>query len=254
MILPLALFIVIILDSMTRDTPDPVKLAINVGFFVALVIYNSDVATVGNWTYPNGDASLANVGFEIQFVKFALLSWITACALFAFRQIYIHAPKTFRKYILLSIFGLICIGPLGIIFALTVDIILPSSVSLVLLVGSIAFSLGISLKSNLAFVIPFRALRLTVITTDGGVPLFTHTWDGDTRMNDPILFSGMIQGISGILAESVAGGEVEEIKLSNAVLILQRAKNAKIACVLVSTKSLKILRGALDLFLQRFLA
>jgi hypothetical protein len=63
----------------------------------------------------------------------------------------------------------------------------------------------------------------------------------------------MIQGVSSILKESLAEGEMEEIKLTSAVLIVRRARDVKVACVLASTKGSKMLRGALDLFLQRFL-
>ncbi len=252
-IIPLALFIVVLFDSITRDATDPVKLSTTVGLSVALIIYNSDLATVVSAPFPNGDASLANVGLEIQAMKFALLGWIALVAILAFVKVAAHSPQRLRKYIYLSLFGILCIGPIGVVIVFTIETIIPGSFAVVLLGGSIAFTLGISLKSNLAFVLPFRALRLTVITTDGGVPLFTHTWAETSRMKDAILFSGMIQGVSGILKESVAEGEVEEIKLTNAVLILQRAKEANIACVLASTKTSKILRGALNQFLQRFL-
>ncbi len=252
-IIPLALFIVVLFDSITRDATDPTKLSITVGLSVALIIYNSDLSTVVSAPFPNGDASLANMGFEIQAIKFALLGWIALVAVLAFLKVAAHSPHHLRKYIYLSLFGILCIGPIGIVVVFTIEIIIPGSFAVILLGGSLALGLGISLKSNLAFVLPFRALRLTVITLDGGVPLFTHTWAVDSGMKDAILFSGMIQGVSGILKESVAEGEVEEIKLTNAVLILQRAKDANIACVLASTKTSKILRGALNLFLQRFL-
>ncbi|MBN2153323.1 MAG: hypothetical protein JW839_17855 [Candidatus Lokiarchaeota archaeon] len=251
-LIPLALFIVGFLDSITRDSTDPVKLAINVGLSVALLIYNSDLNTVGSLPFPNGDASLANTGVEIQAIKFALLSWLAIVAIFTYVRIYLHSPRQFRKYIMLSLFGLICIGPGGIFVTITVEYLVPGSIAIVLLVGSVAYALGIILKMNLAFVLPFRAIRLMVFTTDSGIPLFTHTWPGSALVED-VLFSGMIQGVSGILKESLSEGEMEEIKLTNAVLIVRRAKDVKIACVLASTKSSKILRGALDQFLQRFL-
>ncbi len=252
-IIPLALFIIILLDSMTRDSTDPVKLAITVGLSAALLIYNSDLTTVVPFYYSNGDASFMNAGVELQAVKFTLLIWIAIVAIFAFGRVATHSPKRFRKYIYLSLFGVMCIGPLGIMVVFTIDLVVPGAMAIVQLIGTITFALGISLKSNSAFVLPFRAITLTVLNTESGVPLFNHTWTGDVIMKDSILFSGIIQGISGILKESVSEGEVEEIKLSNAVLILQRAKDAKIACILASTKTSKLLRRALRLFLQRFL-
>ncbi len=249
----LALFVVILLDSFTRDTIDPLKLSINLILSVAFVIYGSNPATVVPFYYFNGDESLMNVGIELQVVKFALLIWIAIVGIFTFWKVAAHSPRRFRGYIYLSLFGVICIGPFSLVVLFTLDLIVPGTWALTELAGSFALALGISLKSNTGFVLPFRAIRLTVITTNGGIPLFTHTWDKTSKMIDDTLFSGMIQGISGILKESVAGGEVEEIKLSNAVLLLQRAKDAKIACVLASTKTSNILRGALNQFQQRFL-
>ncbi len=249
----LAFFIIGFVDSITRDSTDPIKLAITVGLSVALVIFNSDIETVGHSPFPNGDMSLMNIGVGIQAAKFSLIIWITVAAIVTYMRIFVNSPRQFRPYILISLFGLVCIGPAGLVVTLFVEGIVPGSLALVLTAGSIALALGVTLKTNLAFVLPFRALRLVVFTTDGGIPLFSHTWVDVTKSVNAILFSGMIQGVSAILKESMAEGEMEEIKLTNAVLIVRRAKDVKIACVLATTRSSKILRGALDLFLQRFL-
>jgi hypothetical protein len=69
---------------------------------------------------------------------------------------------------------------------------------------------------------------------------------------DENLFSGMIQGISAILQESVHRGSAKEILLDDAVMIFHRPPTTTIAFVLVSTKTSSTLRSSLEVFGQRF--
>ena len=55
-----------------------------------------------------------------------------------------------------------------------------------------------------------------------------------------------------ILNEAVKKGDVEEIKLNNAILILKKIKESPFVCVLITNKPLKLLMEALDAFAQKF--
>ncbi|HMF34889.1 MAG TPA: hypothetical protein VKK79_25940 [Candidatus Lokiarchaeia archaeon] len=54
------------------------------------------------------------------------------------------------------------------------------------------------------------------------VPLFRHTWNRQGDLADETLFSGMIQGITGILKESLKRGDVQEIHMADAIIIAYR--------------------------------
>ncbi len=55
-----------------------------------------------------------------------------------------------------------------------------------------------------------------------------------------------------MLKESLDQGNIEEIKLTKGVLILQRNQQSNIACILVATRSSRTLKEALIRFTERF--
>ncbi|TXT62493.1 MAG: hypothetical protein BAJALOKI1v1_920002 [Promethearchaeota archaeon] len=97
---------------------------------------------------------------------------------------------------------------------------------------------------------PFRAIRLTIIHTEGGIPLYNYNWS-DYEIGES-LFSSMIQGISLVLKESVKGGDIQEIHMRKAVLLLKKSFDYPVVCVLVSTKASKCLEDTLTAFSTKF--
>ena len=104
---------------------------------------------------------------------------------------------------------------------------------------------------ELAFILPFKDLRLTIIETERGFPLFTHIWNQTKDLEDN-LFSGMLHGIGQFVQETLQSGNMREITLDKAILILKRSQKHPVVCVLVTTKSTKSLRNALDKFAEKF--
>ena len=107
-------------------------------------------------------------------------------------------------------------------------------------------------EPKLLFVLPFTALRLAVLDTKGGLPLFTHTWNRVSPSTDDILFSGMLQGITIILKESLDRGDVQEIRMSNALMIIYRIPKSPIAFIFAATRASRTLRDGLKLFAEQF--
>ncbi len=64
--------------------------------------------------------------------------------------------------------------------------------------------------------------------------------------------TGMIQGVSMIVKESVNKGDVQEIKMAEATLIYERSPVYPVACILVASKASKTLRDSLDAFSTKF--
>lgn len=77
-------------------------------------------------------------------------------------------------------------------------------------------------EPKLLFVLPFTALRLTVLETESGLPLFTYTWNRQGDLADETLFSGMLQGVSMIVKESLKRGSLQEIRVEGAIIIAYR--------------------------------
>ncbi|HME55451.1 MAG TPA: hypothetical protein VKM55_24800 [Candidatus Lokiarchaeia archaeon] len=107
-------------------------------------------------------------------------------------------------------------------------------------------------EPKLIFVLPFTAIRLTVLETAGGIPLFTHTWNQQDKLADEDLFSGVLQGVSMILQESLQSGDVQEIRVVEAIILAQRSPDYPVACILVATRPTRSLRDGLKLFADRF--
>ena len=66
------------------------------------------------------------------------------------------------------------------------------------------------------------------------------------------LFSSMLQGVSMIVRKSLKRGDVQEIRVSDAIILAHLSPDYPIACVLVATRSTRSLRDALKIFAERF--
>jgi hypothetical protein len=164
-----------------------------------------------------------------------------------------EAPKNLKTGTQLGLLSgviLVALWPIGLGFGL--HFAYPGLWLFLLSIGVIPIAIGFIKYPKLAYILPFRVLRLTVFETQGGVPLFSHDWVKDDKIAQDALFSGMLQGIAMILDESVQKGAVREILLENGVLVLQRTYKFSVACVLVATKSSQTLRHALDEFAENF--
>jgi hypothetical protein len=118
----------------------------------------------------------------------------------------------------------------------------------------IPWTIALVKEPRLAFVLPFKVMRLVIFETKGGLPIYTKNWiESESRsLKDEALFSSMLQGIGMILGEAVKKGTIREIQLTDAILLLHRNEEFSIACVLVATKSTKTLRHALNEFAEEF--
>ena len=109
-----------------------------------------------------------------------------------------------------------------------------------------------SKEVRLIYVIQFKVYKLLVLDTKSGISIYSYTWSYGSNMVSEELFSGMIQGISLLVRETVGGGELEEIKMDNARILIHRSLNYPIASVLVTSRSSKALRLGLDSFTKNF--
>jgi hypothetical protein len=102
------------------------------------------------------------------------------------------------------------------------------------------------------FTLTFTPYRLTVIDTKSGIPLFSHTWKSGRDMSDEDLLSGMFQGISQFVKEAMNRGDLEQIALSNAAVIVQQYLPCKIATVMIVSDYSYALKDSIGLFTAKF--
>ncbi len=242
------------IDSISREAIDPIKMAIWTGLIALVVFFFFQPDSFAEHTFANGDKSLTTAGiyqYVVNFYEFypALLY------IFYSLRINRRAPPKLKTDSRLFLAGAIITTLWPATLALTrVSIIIPGIHMIGLAMGSLLISISFARQPKLAFILPFRALRLLVIDTKSGTPLFHHDWAREGKLADELLFSGMLQGVGNLLQESVKQGEVQEIHLTHAVLILHRSEKYPVACVLLATHTSPSLRRALNGFAEAFYA
>ena len=106
---------------------------------------------------------------------------------------------------------------------------------------------------KIIYILPFTAYRILVIDTNEGIALFRYDWAEIGKVEENI-FSTVLQAVGSILDELLKKGEVREIQMDRAILLMQNDKIHPIASVLVSSKSTKSLRYALRSFNDEFIS
>ncbi len=162
-------------------------------------------------------------------------------------------PASMKVRTSLALLGVVSFSSLGIFYIMLGGAnLVPGLNMLFTFLGGILFGFSFMKDPKMLHILSFKMLRLQVIDTNSGIGLYSHTWKAGSEIGDENLFSGMVQGVSLIMQESIKRGTVEEIKLSKGILIIRHIPNSSIACVLVATKSTAPLRQALQNFAQKF--
>ena len=220
-----------------------------VGVFLTALIDPNPIISI---TLSDGTPSFDTHGsFAITimiYVIVAISAYVSFCI-----QTYINSPKNARFAArLIVISGMIQIFGIFIPALLRWDkTIFPGidGINAALSAGFLA--IGFALRPNLAYVLTFKVYRLSVFETESGLPLYTHVWTQSNSNLPDDLFSALIQGINSFINE-VIGGNLREIIMDDKILLLKRNDEMGIACVLISNKSTRSLRTALNDFENAF--
>jgi hypothetical protein len=234
-------------DSITREGIDPIKILICTllaGFLLRDLFTQDVIAPVGGgWRFDDGF-----------FYLFEVLQLYTGLLILGYIfRIYIKAPPSLKRNASLVLSGVFLFTLVSSILTLIgrntpykgIHLLTESA-------GLLIVTLGWYRNPRLTYILPFKAIRLNVIDGKSGIPLFNYVWNKSEDIQDEMLYAGMLQGISLIVKESINRGEVQEIKLENGVLLVQREQVNKTIVVLLSTRSSKYLRECLSKFLFRF--
>jgi len=235
-------------DTLKREQLEPVKLAV----FLAM----SAVGIVLMYLLPNfiyfapdllGGTGIffSSLGSYLG-VLASLIPWVYYCH--CIYLVHKRAPAALKRYSRVFFAGN-CIGVIGILTMLSMSL---EFLFMLFSVGLVLMAYAYSHEPKLFFVLPFKAIQLMVLETEGGLPLFTHMWNQQGGIADEGLFSGMLQGVSLIVRESLKRGDVQEIRVADAIIIAYRNPVYPIAFILVATNSSRSLRDGLKLFAERF--
>jgi len=118
-------------------------------------------------------------------------------------------------------------------------------------IGAFTTIIVILKDPRIIYILPFKAYRILVVDTNQSVALFKHDWAkvGELEEN---MFSMMLQAIGSVLDDILKKGEVQEIQMDRAVLLIHHDKTNSIASILIASKSSKSLRHGLKRFHEKF--
>jgi hypothetical protein len=168
-------------------------------------------------------------------------------------KMYLNAPPPMKKKTFIAFFGVTIFFSAGILYVmLGGSLIIPGLNMFFNFLGALLFGIYFIKEPKMLHVLSFKTLRMQVIDTRSGIGIYSYTWNAGSEIYDEDLFSGMVQGISLIIQESIKRGELEEIKLTAGILIIAKVPQSSIACVLVAQKSTAPLKQALLKFALRF--
>jgi len=243
---------ILFLDSISRETVDPVKILLMASASTTLIIYSLPTDAIIPFPLQNGDFGWdwsGNFKFGVLFI----LVIVGVLFFYTVLKICLHSPPKFRIHSIVLLIGAFLLGILPLIYVATnLNLVYLGIEGIIMGVGAIICAIVIWRHPQIIFILPFEAVSLTVISTRSGIPLYSHSWKESSMTVNDTLFSGMIQGISGILNEAVHKGNIREIRMDEGLLTINHNKESEVAFVLISTKTSKVLRNGLALFAQKF--
>jgi hypothetical protein len=218
---------------------------------MVLSLYNDSLVVVE--LYPNQEQGLMLNYQLLQALSFLEMIFSTIIVINVMLKIYQNCPASMKRQTFNALLGVFIFSTIGILYVmLGGSNFVPGLNILFNFLGAPIFGISFMREPKMFHVLSFRILRLQIIDTKSGIGVYSYTWKAGKEIGNEDIFSGMVQGISLILQESVKRGTVEEIKLSEGILIIERIPKSSIACVLVASKSTAPLRQALVKFSLKF--
>ncbi|MFX1515980.1 MAG: hypothetical protein ACFFC6_06700, partial [Promethearchaeota archaeon] len=241
-------------DIVSRESVEPIKLVIFAIISAVLVLLAFDpYAHLSIIILSTGGKSIVLEGLTIQMVYFSVVYLPFITYLYSVVKINLSAPKDVKFYSSLFLFGLILMAISYIVSILIYSLIMLPAIGFIFSgIGAALMAFAVSKQPQIIFILPFKALRLTVIEADVGIPLYTHTWNTGDVLADDVLYAGMLQAINTFIRESLNKGELQEIRISDAIILAQRSDNFPIATVVIASKVSRTLRDGLNIFTERF--
>ena len=229
------LFFVVFIDNVTRESINVIKISI-VSAIGVLLIYTN---VFSGYILP----SIPFMAFYDLLMDFYLLFLF----IFLIRST-LKAPKHLKKLSIFLTITTVALGTLSFIFSwiflgygFFLSGIYASIMNLILVFVLVR-------NPELLYILPYRVHRLTVIHRKIGISIYDHQFSISEIDKD--LLAGLLSALEQTSIEVLHHGELEEIKLSQGILIFVKANYITIG--LITSKSSKHLRDILKKFAKDF--
>ncbi|MFW9993311.1 MAG: hypothetical protein ACFFD4_14805 [Candidatus Odinarchaeota archaeon] len=250
--IPIGFFLILLVDSVSRESIDPFKFLIMGILSASMVISLADPQSIASSTFITGETMIIPQGFALLTLA-AILIYVSGIYLYFTLKIHLNAPNSLKFYSKINVVGAAVMGIINAIFeGIGVNYVIPGLVTFLVAMGAITLTIMFVKEPRLAFILPFKALKLTVVDKSG-LPLFNYSWNPSEDIIDESLFSGMLQAVSSFVAESVKKGAIREIHLEDAIILFKPSNDFSFVSVLLTTRSSRSLRSALATFTNKFM-
>ncbi len=206
-LLPVGFFWLLAFDTMTRDAYEPVKLVV-MAVVSAFVVFSSFIALEPLLQHTVYGDTFYMPGGVFAIPSFSWMGLNKAFQTYFLLKIYRHVPTPMRGTATRFWLTAAIMAGIGLflVYGLNLSVYLPGAPAVdVTLAGSLGL-IALLKEPRIAFVVPFKAYRLMVIKTTGGLLLFTHNWGGGDQFPDEDFFSGLVQGINIFAKQSLKKG------------------------------------------------
>lgn len=249
MLIGVTFAVIVFLDLISRESIDPIKLTITSVLSVSLIFTSLYLGAVYEDELPFGGRTVLAGGAFSNFIMYiSVFSGILM--IFYYYKLLRKSPPQMKGPAILCFTGCLFATALPFIGAIFLYELLPANNMIFVGISSLIISIAFVREPTLAYILPFKASRLTILDTRSGIPIYDYFWIINAEEADEMIFSGMIQGITGIMNEAVKKGNIKEIRMTHGVLLIEWSTQVPIALVLVSNKSTSSLRMALKSMIE----
>jgi hypothetical protein len=172
-----------------------------------------------------------------------------------FFKIFLNAPQDLKFHSFVCLIGAIIVSIIpGVLYLFGLTMLFPGCSVFLFGIGTLLISIALVFQPKLAYILPFKLYHLIVIETKSGLPLYKYSWKLGTKLGEinPPIFSSLLHGIDLFMENSINRGNIQEIWVEEAMLMVSQIKEIPISCVLITSKPSLVLRKALDCFYKRF--
>ncbi len=251
MVVPRTLAIITIFEFMNRES-------IRIGLVIYWAVASALLIVLDTlWLFSSGSppllAILLDKGGDLAYYLLTLTGIVGVQVAY---KIFKNAPSSLKKHASWFFKGFLLTGVSLAFMELDriIDMVAPFRIpaGVILFIGLFIIVATLSRSPQLAYILPFKVFRLSVINIEAGTSIFGHTWEAGKHFIDEDLYTGMVQGVRQILTESMRQGDLEEIKTEYATLLLQRRKDVPIMFCLATSGPSMVLKNVLNVFATEF--
>lgn len=248
------LFTCIFVDFVVREKIDPLKMTIWAFLAGMMIIKAFDYDTAFDTKlYANGAIQLIYKENGIVQHLFTIMSIFWGLLLIYLAiKIYFEIPKSWKSHSSIMLIAIIAIIIRGI-WTYQFNEINPIINIVLLVIGFGALTFYFNRYPELFFVVPFKPLHFNVLTK-AGLSLFSFNWrtSTDTPVINNTLFSGLCTALNMGLNKTVRQGNIKEVHLDKAILLLNRSLKSSLLFVIIVAKPSISVRKALISFTNQF--